>query len=59
MYNCPVAYPKGKRGFPWLVWARINGKKMIVILLKVIMEDFDDFLGFGFKGQGLYLVFYV
>ena len=32
---------------------------MIVVLLKVIMENFDDSFGSGFKGQGFYLVFYV
>ena len=59
MYDRPVGYPKGKGGFPWLVQVRVNSKKVIMVFLKVIMEDFNDFFGFGFKGQGLYLVFYV
>ena len=32
---------------------------MIVVLLKVVMEDFDDSFGSSFKSQGFYLVFYV
>ena len=59
MYDHPIGYPKGKRGFPWLVQVRVNSKKVIMVFLEVIMEDFNDFFGFGFKGQGLYLVFYV
>ena len=59
MYDSPVGYPKGKRVFPWLVRVRIKSKKMIVVLLKVIMENFDDSFGSGFKVQGFYLVFYV
>ena len=59
MYDCLVGYSEGKRGSPWLFQVRINSKKMMVVLLKVIMEDFDDFFRSGFKGQGLYLVFYV
>ena len=31
---------------------------MVVELFKVIMENFDDFFGSSFKGQGFYLVFY-
>ena len=31
---------------------------MAVVLFKVIMENFDDFFGSSFKGQGFYLVFY-
>ena len=31
---------------------------MVVVLFMVIMEDFDDFFGSSFKGQGFYLVFY-
>ena len=50
---------KAKGGFPWLVQVRLNNKKVIVVFLKVIMEDFDDFFGSVFKGPGLYLVFYV
>jgi len=59
MYDYPISYPKGKGGFPWLVKVRENSKKVIVLFLKVIMEDFDEFFGSGFKGQGFYLVFYV
>ena len=59
MYDCPISYPKGKGGFPWLVKVRANSKTVIVVFLKVIMEDFDEFFGSGFKGQGFYLVFYV
>ena len=44
MYDSLVGYPKGKTGSPWLVQVRINSKKVIVVFLKVIMEDFDDFL---------------
>ena len=29
---------------------------MVVVLFMVIMEDFDDFFGSSFKGQGFYLV---
>ena len=36
MYDNLVGYPKGKRSFPQLVCVRINGKKMVVVLLKVI-----------------------
>ena len=59
MYDRPIGYPKGKGGFPLLVLVRVNSKKVIVVFLKVIMEDFDDFFRSGFKGQGLYLGFYV
>ena len=31
---------------------------MVVVLFKVIMENFDDFFGSSFKGQVFYLVFY-
>ena len=58
MYDSPVGYPKGKRGILWLIWVRIDGKKMIVILLEVIIEDFNYPFGFGFKGLSFYLVFY-
>ena len=50
MYDSPVGYPKSKRGFSWLVWVRIESKEMIVVLRKVIMEDFDDSFESGFKG---------
>ena len=30
---------------------------MALVLSEVIMENFDDPFGSGFKGQGLYLVF--
>ena len=59
MYDRPVGYPKSKRGLSWLVYVRINGKKVALVLFKVIMEDSNDFFGSGFKGQGLYLVFYL
>ena len=59
MYDCPVGYPKSKRGFPWLVHVRINGKKVALVLFMVIMKDSNDLFGSGFKGQGLYLVFYL
>ena len=50
MYDCPVCNRKSKRGFPWLVHVRINGKKVALVLFKVIMEDSNDFFGSGFKG---------
>ena len=59
MKNSPIRYPKSKRCFPWLVRVRMNGKKMVVMLFKVIMEDSDNSFGFGFKGQVFYLVFYI
>ena len=58
MCNRPIGYPKSERGFPWLVYIRENGKEMALVLSEVIMEDFDDSFGSGFKGHGLYLVFY-
>ena len=59
MEHSPIRYPKGKRCFPWLVRVRVNVKKMVVMLFKVIMEDFDNSFGFGFKGQVFYVVFYI
>ena len=59
MYDRPIGYPKSKRGFPWLAPIRINGKEVALVLFKVIMEDSSDSFGFGFKGQGFYLVFYI
>ena len=59
MYERPVGYPKGKRGFSWLVYVRINGKEVVVVFFKIIKEDSNNFFGFGFKGQDLYLVFYL
>ena len=59
MENSPIGYAEGKRCFPWLVRVKIDGKKMVVMLFKVIMEDSDDSFGSGFKSQGFYLVFYV
>ena len=50
MYDRPVCNRKSKRGFPWLVHVRINGKKVALVLFKVIMEDSNDFFGSGFKG---------
>ena len=50
MENSPIGYPEGKSCFPWLIRVRINGKKMVVMLFKVTMENFDDSFGFGFKG---------
>ena len=44
MYDGLVGYLEGKRSSPWLVQVKINSKKVIVVFLKVIMEDFDDFL---------------
>ena len=38
MQYSPIGYPKGKKGFSWLVWVRIKGKKMVVVLFKVIMR---------------------
>ena len=58
MYDSPVGYPKGKKDFLWLIWVRIDGKKMIVILLEVIIEDFDYPFGSRFKCLSFYLVFY-
>ena len=58
MYDRLVGYPKSKMGFPWMVQVRMNGKKVVVVFFKVIMEDSNDFFGSGFKGQDLYLVFY-
>ena len=49
MYDSPVGYPKGKRGFQWLIWVGIDGKKMIVISLEVIIEDFDYPFGLASK----------
>ena len=43
MYGHPIGYPKGKRGFPWLVQVRLNSKKVIMVFLEVIMEEFNDF----------------
>ena len=57
MYDNSVGYPKNKRGFPWLFYVKIDSKKMIIVLLKVIIEYFNYPFGFGFKGQGFYLVF--
>ena len=50
MENSPIGYPEGKRCFPWLVRVKIDGKKMVVMLFKVIMEDSDDSFGSGFNG---------
>ena len=50
MENSTIRYPKDKRCFPWLVRVRIDGKKMVVMLFKVIMEDSDDSFGSGFTG---------
>ena len=49
---------KKQKGFPWLVNIKKNSKEMALVLSEVIMENFDDSFGSGFKGQGLYLVFY-
>ena len=59
MENSPIRYPKGKRCFPWLVKVRIDGKKMVVMLFKVIMEDSNDSFGSGFEGQVFCVVFYI
>ena len=59
MENSPIRYSTGKRCFPWLVRVKIDGKKMVVILFKVIMENSDDSFGFSFKGQVFYVVFYI
>ena len=59
MENSPIGYPEGKRCFPWLVRVKIDGKKMVVMLFKIIMEDSDNSFGFGYKGQVFYLVFYI
>ena len=58
MCNSPIGYLKCKRSFPWLVYIRENSKEMALVLFKVIMEDFNNSFGSGFKGQGLDLVFY-
>ena len=58
MCNRPIGYPKSKKGFPWLVYIRENGKEMALVLYEVIMEDSNDSFGSGFKSQGFYLVFY-
>ena len=58
MCNRPIGYPKCKRDFPWLVYVRENSKEVTLVLFKVIMEDFNNSFGSGFKGQGLDLVFY-
>ena len=50
MENSPIGYPEGKSCFPWLIRVRIDGKKMVVMLFKVTMEDSDDSFGSGFKG---------
>ena len=50
MENNPIGYPEDKRCFPWLVRVRIDGKKMVVMLFMVIMENSNDSFGSGFKG---------
>ena len=42
MCNCPIGYPKCKRGFPWLVYIRENSKEVALVLFKVIMEGFNN-----------------
>ena len=59
MENSPIRYSKGERYFPWLAKVKIDGKRMVVMLFKVIMENFDDSFGFSFKGQVFYVVFYI
>ena len=59
MENSTIRYPKDKRCFPWLVRVRIDGKKMVVMLFKVITEDSNDSFGSGFKGQVFYVVFHI
>ena len=59
MENNSIRYPKSKRCFPWLVRVRINSKKMVVMLFKVIMKDSNNSFGSGFKGQVFYLIFYI
>ena len=58
MYDNPLGYPKGKRGFPWLVYIRKNSKKESLVVFKVIMEDSNDFFGSEDSNGELYLVFY-
>ena len=58
MYDSPLGFPKGKRGFPWLVYIWKNSKKKSLVVFKVIMEDSDDSFGSGFKVKSIYLVFY-
>ena len=53
-----IGYPKGKRGFPWLVYIKENSKEVALVLFKVIIEGSNDSFGSGFKCQGLDLVFY-
>ena len=59
MCHGPIGYPKGKMGFPWLVYIKENSKEVALMLFKVIMESFNNSFGSGFKGQGLDLVFYL
>ena len=51
MENSPIRYSKGKRCFPWLARVKIDGKRMVLMLFKVIMENSYDSFGSGFKVQ--------
>ena len=50
---------KMQKGFSMVdLYIRENSKEVALVLFKVIMEGFNNSFGSGFKGQGLYLVFY-
>ena len=59
MYDSPLGYLKGKRGFPWLVYFRKDSKEESLVVFEIIMADSNDSFRSGFQGQGLYLVFYL
>ena len=48
MCNSPLGYPKGKRGFPWLVYIRKDSKEESLVVFEIIMKDSNDSFGFGF-----------
>ena len=50
MYDSPLGYPKGKRGFPWLVNIRKDSKEESSVVFEIIMEDSNDSFRLGFKG---------
>ena len=50
MYDSPLGYPKGKRGFPWLVYIRKDRKEESLVVFEIIMEDSNDSFRSGIKG---------
>ena len=50
MYDSPLGYPKGKRGFPWLVYIRKDSKEESLVVFEIIMEDSNDSFRSGIKG---------